>query len=596
MLFQLRTRSWEKLFPLPDKILFDSYYHKIPERGFYDIIKAMKKLFIFSIILAFTPLFVYAHGGKYLEFNPDATSSLKVSEVETPTQTFFAQNDFLGGFDIWVANPGSSGTATFALLNEQGSVISTKTVSIATIAEIANGTKLHVDFSSQLAVLSSSKYSIRITISMPELRLYYSDRIKVISHNAPFVSEYITGVGKLGSEEQTFSFKYALYETTESSAPIISNILWTVISTDEMEINFNANEPIDYRIEYGLSGQGYSQSTSFLGDYRFCTPGIFNCNINIPVSPNTTYQYRLTVKDSWGNQSQATGIFESGVAQTPAPTATPVVTASPTPTPSVTPVSSGTITPTPLSDITPPIISNLRVVEVTNNSVDIAWTTNEAANSYLGIAQGDYLITAKSDAMFELEHLLRTGLTLSINAPYLARVNSYDLANNLAGASISFRTLGVVPTPVPTLLGSTPTPQQPSPTVSVTNNPSGAGAGIVQWGTPPSGEPSDGYRIDVFNKDGSLNKTVYVPQGSHNIQVPSLNDGEYTVIVYSNNDGVFEKVDKPAVLKVGAEGTFVSRLLKLWPYFVLVGGLIAGFMIWRMLKKKPSQVPKIPVT
>lgn len=530
--------------------------------------------------------FVYAHGDKYLEFDPDNSAPLKVSGVETPSQVFFAQNDFLGGFDIWVANPGSGGTATFALLNEQGQVISSRIVSISSIAETTNGTKLHVDFSSQLAVLSGGKYSIRVTSSMPELRLYYSNRVKLISHNAPFVSEYVTGVGKLGSEEQAFSFKYALYETAESSAPIISNITWMVISTDEMRVDFNANESIDYRIEYGVDGQGYTQSTNFLGDYQFCVSGISSCSINIPVLPNTTYQYRLTVKDSWGNQSEATGTFVSGEAQTP----TPSPTDGSTPTPSVTP------SPTLAPDLTSPVISNLRIAELTNNSVGVAWTTNESASSHLLISSPQYItIAAASDPVFELEHFLQIENSLSPGAPYIATVTAFDNNNNQSKATISFSTLSSGPTPTPTPSSSvTPPPQQPGATSSPQSSPgiTTSGAGSVQWSAPSSGEPADGYRVDVFDKDGNFIRTINVPAGSHSAEVADLDKGEYSVIVYSNNDGVYKKVDKPTPLRVSTDDTFLKRLVALWPYLLVVAGLIVIFILWEMKKMhKASQIP-----
>src|SRR3989344_1321900 len=103
------------------------------------------KLILLIVFIFIVPLIVSAHGDKYLEFNPDATSSLRVADGETPSQVFFAQNDFLGGFDVWIANPGSSGTATFNLLNEQGLIISSRTVTIPHITETTNGTRFHID-------------------------------------------------------------------------------------------------------------------------------------------------------------------------------------------------------------------------------------------------------------------------------------------------------------------------------------------------------------------------------------------------------------------------------------------------------------------
>ena len=562
------------------------------------------------------PLFIFAHGTNYIEFNPDSAESLKMIDGAAPSQVFYVQNDFLGGADLWIANPGSSGLATFDLLNDQGYILTSKTVTISTIAQTGNGTRLHVDFGSQIAVLADKKYSIRVVSSMPELQLYYSDRIQVVSHNAPFLSEYITGVGKLGSDEQTFSFKHALYETTESSAPIISNVAWTVISPTQMRVDFNANEPVDYKVEYGPSGQGYTQSVNFAGGYKFCAEGVATCNFVVNVVPNTTYQHILSVKDSWGNQSQTNGTFESGQSQTPTPVLTPSTSLGPTSSPQATPTPSTSSTsspqassgPSPTSssttlpaDNTPPIISNLRIVLLTDTSVQIAWTTNEAANSHLLISTPFFItITDTSDPTMELEHLLKINSGLGPNVAYVAKVTSIDPGSNESQDSINFTTLP------PTYINP-PSSQQPSQinqtnqsnqtsqtsqggqsgqsqSSQVTTSSSGSG-GYVQWGEPLSGEPSSGYRVDVFNKDGNLVETITVPTSSFGVKILDLKDGDYSIIVYANNDGVFEKIDQPIKLIVSPPLT--QRLLNFWWALIpLLVGL--GYMFWRNLKKKVS--------
>ncbi len=550
------------------------------------------------ILFLFFPLVVFAHGDKYLELNPDRSNSLKDADVAIPSQIFFAQNDFLGGFDLWLANLAAAGIATFSLINEQGIVLTTKTAIIPTIALTSSGTKFHVDFNSQFPVLADNKYSIQIATSMPELRLYYTDRVQVISHNAPPVSEYLTGVARLGAEEQLFSFKYALYETNETSAPILSNIGWTVVSATQMKIDFNANEAVDYRIEYGPSGPpagGYTQSTNFLGDYEFCTEGISNCDVTIPVFSDATYQYLLTAKDYWGNQSQATGTFTSGQAQIPSPT------------------------PTPTDQ--PPIISNFRVAEAANNSVGIAWTTNEISNSNLLISFSSDLIsiTAVSDPTFELEHFLETDPVLSPGTAYLATIRSSDMGANESKASLSFTTLsGPTPTPMPSPTTSSTPPPPPIPSTSsgptplasaplsspitpltsseasspatsnpqpgVTTSPISGGTGTVNWSVPSGGEPSDGYRVDVFDKEGNLVKTIFVPSGSHQVEVTDLEKEGYSVIVYENEGGVFKKLDKPKELK--PEEPFVKRLLDLWPYLLVPVVLLVVFLWLKRIKIK----------
>lgn len=551
---------------------------------------------LFSWVLFSIPILVFGHGSNYLEFNPDyfKTKSLNVSTAGTIYEILLPSNEFFGGADFWFDNAGSSGLATFELHDNNNNLIATRSVTVPHINPVAGGQRVHVDWNFQVPVIGSNKYKIKISSSLPQLQIYYSDRVKFLGHNEPHISDYLNGVAEINGEEKEFSFKYALYEVNESSAPIISNVSWTVIPQDQMRMDFNSNEPIDFKIEYGQSGQGYGQTVDFSGQYQFCSQGVSACSSTISVSPDIIYQYILTVKDSWGNQSQTTGTFTSGQSQSPS------------------------LTPTPADP--PPEVSNLRAVNTTANSVEIAWTTNEVANSYLVISfSSDYItIAAASDPTFELEHLLASEPVLGAGITYLATIRTIDLGGSETKASLSFTTLAASPTPTPTPTptpsptGSVPPvpspltsqPPQPSigtspsasstpqPSIIVSSSPSGDGTntGSVQWGAPAKGEPNKGYRIDVFDKSGKLVQTVFAPKDSHNAEIPGLPKGNYNVIVYADNNGVFEKVAKPVSLNTDA--SFAKRLLALWPYLIIAVALL-GVFAWLHFRKSSQTVKQV---
>src|SRR3989344_3051609 len=277
--------------------------------------------YIWLVVFVFIfPLFASAHGNNYFEFNPDPfrTKSLNVSSGGVMYEVFLPSNEVLGGFDIWLDNSGSSGLASFELWRS-GNLITTKSINVPHIDPIAGGQKVHVDWGSLIPIVSNSKYKIKISSTMPDLQIYYASRVKFLGHNEPHISDYLNGAAEIEGEEKEFSFKFALYETSESLVPVISNIGWAIISEGEMKVSFNANEPVDYKIEYGPSGQGYTQSSNFSGNYSFCNESVSVCNIMVSVVPNAEYQYRLTIKDFWGNQGQAAGIFTSGQTQSPSP-------------------------------------------------------------------------------------------------------------------------------------------------------------------------------------------------------------------------------------------------------------------------------------
>jgi len=552
-----------------------------------------KRLIIQSALLFLLPLFIFAQGVNYFEFNPDyfKTKSLNVSSGGLLYEIFLPANEFLGGADFWFDNAGSSGLAIFELRDQNNNLITSKNITIPHIDPVSGGQRVHVGWNSQVPVVSNDKYRIKISSALPQLQIYYADRIKFLGHNEPHISDYINGAAEVNGEEQQFSFKYALYESNESSVPLISNIAWAVISENQMRIDFNTNEPVDFRIEYGLSGQDYSQTTNWTGEYQFCSEGVATCNLFVNVIPNTAYQYTLTVNDSWGNQNQVNGTFESGQIQTPSPTGEPTLTLTPTPTTSLTPTPSDTTpptsSPTPLpADNIPPAISNLRVVLLTDTSVEIAWTTNEVANSHLLISTPFLItITDKSDPTMELEHLLKINGGLGANVAYVATVTSIDQGSNKSQSKISFTTLP--PIISSNLSSPTPEPSNQSNQQSNQVTPSSfTSGGLVQWDQSSGGGGGvarDGYRVDIFDQEGHLVKTVNVSAGSYDTGSLGLEKGDYNVIVYANKgEGVFEKIDQPVTLEVKS---FWQRLLGFWPVLILALAGI-GYVFWKNYKSK----------
>lgn len=567
-------------------------------------LKSMKVLilciFVFFFTFAFT---VNAHETPFLELNPDSfrTGSLGLFNQNAVYEIFIPQNDFLRGFDFWLDNDGDSGEAVFKFYDQNNNLLSAKTAVIPHISPISGGQRFHVDFSSQIPIAGIDKYLIKIESSLPDLRIYFFDKINFLSHNAPLAPQYLTGLAKLGDQEQDFSFKYALYEGLELALPVISNIAWTILSPSEMKVNFNANEPVDYRVEYGISSPNYTNATAFTGGYQFCVSGVAVCSLMIPVSPNTAYQYLLTVKDSWGNQNKVSGAFSSGQSQqsglaTTTPTGTGVVSPVSTPGP-VSPSLSPSSTP----DTTPPLMSNLKIASVTDKSVAVAWTTDEAANSNLSVSFTTELIAiAQSfDSTFELEHLLKTDSVLNPGTLYLATITSRDFSNNTITASISFTTLAKpLPVPESSFPAQPMNTSQPSGqvqdrgsliTVTETYYSAGSSSFVIEWRDhiPDQSGGGGGYRIDIIDEAGQLKEKILVSKESKSVEVKNLPDGEYSVIVYKDKDGVFEKVSQPVKLKVG-EKSFVEKLGSALPYLIIALALLI-FLAWRLFGKRSSQ-------
>jgi len=630
----------------------------------YTIYMTNKAFVVLAIFFLGLPFFVSADS--YFEFDPAYynTTSLNVADVETPSEAFIPQNDFLDGFDLWLDNDGTSGPATFTL-SAGDDVLISKTVTIPWIAKVAGGQRFHVSFN-QLAVSNDQTYSIKIVSNLPALRLFYANRINLLPQNAPHLSEFADGIAYLGSEKQDFSFKFALYEDTEYSQPVLDNIAAAPVTETQAKITFNANEPVDYKLMYGLKGTGYTNQTNYLNDYNFCADDVSTCALFIDVQPESQYDYVLSVRDRWGNTAQAAGSF-------------------------VTLGGSGTSPTGPPGDTSPPVISNIRLFPDVGNRVDIAWTTSEAADSTYLISYSEYMISidAGDDTTYELEHFMRTD-PLNPDTQYIGTITSRDIANNAISVSFVFNTGGLISstptptftatptitiaptisptispttsvlpttsaspipsptsspwptisfeptsTPIPTPTPSSqpsghPTPTQsgapaPSPTAtgsgqpipsggnSVTStppsqsdslpplavSPDAGNATTVIWSAPKSGEPSNGYRIDIIDNHGQKISSQKIPAGTHQANLGILNEGD-SVIVYANDNNVFQKVAKATKIEPEfMRKSFLEILITSLPYILggvilIIFGVVAYLKFFK--KQKPPVAPAGPST
>lgn len=537
-----------------------------------------------------------AHGAPFFEFAPDyfASYGLNVASSEDLVEIFIPQNDFLGGVDLWFDNAGEAGgVVTIELRDDQGNLLLTKGVTVPLIDPIAGGQRFHLDFP-QMAVGAVKKYFLKIASSLPELQIYYSDRIRFLQHNAPYLSEYLNGAAKVGSEEKEFSFKFALYEGAENAPPVISNLDFSSLAGGKMRLDFNANEAVDQTVFWGIPGQGYGQNIPFSGQYQFCGAGLVFCSSTLQGISGQTYNYQLTVKDIWGNERNLTGIFTIPANSTFA--ITPVSSFSSFPSPSPAPRSSEE------ADREPPIISNLRLTEVTGRSVEIAWQTSEAADSSLLVSFTTELLTvaAANDTTLELEHVLKSGNILSPATPYLAVVTSRDASNNTASASLSFKTLPastILPTPalsvsaspagwpfgIPLTLGGTPDAWNGGGLhiVPISDD---RGAVVISWTPLEEGRQVEGYRIDIFNDQHELARSLTISVETREVKITGLPDGEYVAIVYANENGVMRKVAKPTAFVIG-QRALSDKLFALWP-FLTAPLIILLLLVLKFLRKK----------
>jgi len=189
-----------------------------------------------------------------------------------------------------------------------------------------------------------------------------------------------------------------------SIQPVISNVSANALTASSAAVNWNTNEATDSQVEYGTT-VSYGQATAL--DSSLVTA--HNASL-ANLSAKTTYHYRVKSRDAAGN-----------LAVSPDLTFT-----------------------TP--DSTPPVISAVGASAITASSANIAWATDEAADS-----QVDYGTTTAYGSSSVLNSSLTTshsvGLAgLSSGTIYHYRVKSRDAAGNLATSSdFTFSTSDITP-------------------------------------------------------------------------------------------------------------------------------------------------------
>ena len=494
--------------------------------------KKFRILFLFSIFyFLFSVFFVFAAELKYFDFSPDISGALSVYNSETPYQYFIPYDDYISGFDMWVENTGSAGTASFGLRDSNDNLLAAKTITIPYLSKQWGGQKIHIEFDEPVNVISENIHKIKILSSMPKLKIYYGNLINLQLHNASEALDFHIKPAYLGNNEQNFVFKFSLYEDEDLLDPIISNVNVLVLTNETAKLDFNANEPIDYKIIYWPIGEA-SQQINYSGNYISCYGGIKICNLKISVLPNKNYIYQLFVKDIWGNESFIEGTFVS-LAGWILGNSTSSATSS-------QPQSTSTES---FPDISGPAISAANVVFLTENSVKISWTTNEAANSSLLIglnAPGQQVITSVGDATYELEHILNSGSILYPDTNYYAKISSGDILGNYSSYQFNFDTfkdsLIQYPNQQEQQNQQNNNKQQSALDITTKNN-----GTEVSWNNSERSS-ANSYRIDIFDKNKKLAQQVFVSGDINNALVKNLAVGDYYLVAYADNNGIYEKI------------------------------------------------------
>lgn len=568
--------------------------------------------FIAIFLIAF-PFFATAQTEqKYYEAAPTTTSgAINISAFGAVEQTFRPNNDFVSGFDVWLDNTGDSGTLRFALLDSTDSVRASQSVTVGTLAPKWGGTRTHLNLGANSVTTSTAVYKLKLWTTMPQLKIYYVSGVDLLLHNASALqnADPVMRTAYLDATEQTFVFKTAFYEMSADTAPpAVSGLSFTAPNANQMTATFNANEPVDYKIDYrstyNTSGIVDIETGSYSGNYNFCVDSALPCTLTIPVFPNITYDYQLSVRDYWGNLTTITGSFDSSKTN------------------AFQIYSSGATSTASLA--TSSIITNAQVFSLTSTSALFTWNTNIPAASRVLISTdsaGANVVVRLGDNTFELAHAIATGNILTPGTLYYVIIIADSYSNSLDGVRLSFTTPvaqtqnpSPAPAPAPAPTSTPPLPVTNPNTLqnaftasssaaminantassSLSAITAGTGGDItatISW-APGAGGNARGYRIDIFDAYHKLAKQMTVNGDVSSVSIGNLEPGEYRAIVYADHNGALEKIAQPVNFKAVPKGSFLENIGSDTVLFSVAGfGLLMIMIAAIMAAIKKNQLP-----
>ncbi|MBI5665475.1 MAG: choice-of-anchor D domain-containing protein [Nitrospirae bacterium] len=199
------------------------------------------------------------------------------------------------------------------------------------------------------------------------------------------------------------------FPVPDTTAPVVSGIQATNITSSSVTIAWTTNEASDTRVEYGTSvsyGSTTTVNTAMVTSHSQNISGL---------AASKLYHYRVVSRDSSGNQA----VSGDYTFTTPAP-----------------------------PDTTAPAVSGVQATNITSSSVTIEWTTNEASDTRVEYGTSvSYGSTTTVNTVMVTSHSQNiSGLTAS--KLYHYRVVSRDSSGNQAVSGDYTFTTQALPVPV----------------------------------------------------------------------------------------------------------------------------------------------------
>lgn len=328
-----------------------------------------------------------------------------------------------------------------------------------------------------------------------------------------------------------YTFTTASSSVTIIDYPNITDVNAVDITANSARITWTTNMPATAQVEYGLT-------PIITGSYEFKTEefGVLNTGHSVNLTKlkgKTTYYYRVKSKNAYSYEN----------------------------------ISAESIFVTPVGDITPPVISNIKITAISHNALTIDWTTNEAADSQI-----EYGLTEKYGSITDLDSKLVTNHSVTIaglttETLYHYRVKSKDEDENESKSKdLTFTTNPPPDTASPTIseIKVVSLYQSTAKIIWETDEPA---TSKIIFGESSGNYPKETIEFATLVADHEVNLNDLKPSTVYYYKVKSRDA--------ANNESLSEEksfktesldiiteinIIRPSASRIGAKGTTISRL------------------------------------
>ena len=284
----------------------------------------------------------------------------------------------------------------------------------------------------------------------------------------------------------------------DTTAPAISGVYSNNITTTGATVNWTTDEASDTQAQWGATsslGNSTTLNTQLSTGHSQAITGL---------SASTTYYYKVLSRDATGNLATS---------------------------------STYTLTTSAAPDTTAPVVSNVVVASVTNDTATVTWTTNEASTSQVNYGlTASYGYTTTLDSNLVTTHsAVITGL--ASKSTYDFRVRSKDASGNEAVSSNYIFTTSNL-----------------SPVVSASSATPSSGTSPVAVSFSATATDPDGYIASYewdFDGDGAYDSNTATVAGA---VYTYTNAGTYSPKVRVTDNGGLSVVSSIAAITVNAPG------------------------------------------